>query len=78
MATWCFNIGLGKTPYEALTRAPRVPIASRGASSDEGGGRAGSTDVGNDTTHQPPRYPIRARTKQGYLDEYVTNNAVDE
>ena len=56
----------------------RVPIASGGASSDKGGGSASSTDVGNATTHQPPRYPIRARTKPEYLNEYVTSKAVDE
>ena len=55
-----------------------VPIASGGASSDKGGGSASSTDVGNATTHQPPRYPIRAQTKPEYLNEYVTSKAVDE
>ena len=56
----------------------RVPTASGGASSDKGGGSASSTDVGNDKTHQPPRYPIRARTKPWYLNEYVTSKVVDE
>ena len=52
---------------EFMSCETRVPIASGGASSDRGGGSASSTDVGNVTTHQPPTYPIRARTKPEYL-----------
>ena len=63
---------------ELIPCETRVPIVSGGASSDEGGGSASSTDVENDTTYQPPRYPIRARTKPGYLNEYVTSKVVDE
>ena len=63
---------------EPIQCETRVPIVSGGASSDEGGGSASSTDVGNDTTYRPPRYPIRARTKPEYLNEYVTSKVVDE
>ena len=48
---------------ELMPCETRVLIASGGASSDEGSGSASSTDVRNDTTHQPPRYLIQARTK---------------
>ena len=56
----------------------RVPIVSGGASSGKGGGSANSTEVGNDATYQPPRYPIRACTKPEYLIEYVTSKVADE
>ena len=63
---------------EPIPCETRVLIISGGVSSNEGGGSASSTDVGSDTTYQPPRYPIRARTKPEYLNEYVTSKVVDE
>ena len=63
---------------ESIPCGTHVPIARGDASPDEGDGNASSIEVENNSTHQSPRYPSRARSKPGYLNEYVTSKVVDD
>ena len=63
---------------ESIPCGTQVPIARGDTSPDEGDGNASSIEVENNSTHQSPRYPSRARSKPGYLNEYVTSKVVDD
>ena len=63
---------------ESIPCGTHVPIARGDTSPDEGDGNASSIEVENNSTHQSPRYPSRARSKPGYLNEYVTSKVVDD
>ena len=63
---------------ESIPCGTHVPIARGDTSPDEGDGNANSIEVENNSTHQSPRYPSRARSKPGYSNEYVTSKVVDD